>query len=91
MTGRAVASMPLARPGDDVRRVTRRGGLGDLLDGAPAAAGVVLGDRDEQERDREADERRSVQLPERELPPSNASVTGMNPTADSTVATITLV
>ena len=80
----------LGEAGDDVRRVAGRRRLGDLLHRAPAAAGVVLGDRDEQERDREPDERRAVQLPERELPPSNAIVTGMNPIAESTVATITL-
>ena len=44
------------------------GCFGDLLDGAPAATGVELGDRDEQEGDREPDERRAVELPERELP-----------------------
>ena len=42
------------------------GGRGDLLHRAPAAAGVELGDRDEQERDRQPDEGRAVQLPERE-------------------------
>ena len=52
---------------DDVRRVARLRGLGDLLDRVPARARVVLGDRDEEERDGEPDERRAVELPEREL------------------------
>ena len=59
----------LGEAGDDVRRMPGRGRFGDLLDRAPAAPGVVLGDRDEQEGDREADERRAVELPERELRP----------------------
>ena len=51
-------------PFDDVRRVPglRRGG--DRLHRIPAGAGVVLGDRDEQERDDQADERRDVEVGE---------------------------
>ena len=52
-------------PGDDVRRVAGRRRLGDLLHRVPARARVVLGDRDEQERDRETDQGRDVELPER--------------------------
>ena len=49
---------------DDVRRVTGLRRLGDRLDRVPARAGVVLGDRDEQERDDQADDRRQVQVGE---------------------------
>ena len=49
-------------------------------------------DRDEEERDREADERRAYrfQKSNSSVRSSNAIVTGMNPTTDSTVATGTL-
>ena len=53
--------------GDDVRRVPGLGRLGDRLDRIPARAGVVLGDRDQQEGHAEADQRRAVQVPEAEL------------------------
>ena len=51
---------------DDVRRVAGLRGPGDRLDRVPARARVELGDRDEQERNREADQRRAVELPEAE-------------------------
>ena len=47
---------------DDVRRVAGLRGLGDLLHRVPAGAGVELGDRDEQERDDQADDRREVEI-----------------------------
>ncbi len=53
---------------DDVRRVAGLGRGRDRLDGIPARARVVLGDADEQYRDREADQRRPIEVPERELP-----------------------
>ena len=53
--------------GDDVRGVPGLGRRRDRLDRAPARARVVLGDRDQQERDAQADQRRPVQLPEAEL------------------------
>ena len=46
--------------------MSRRRSRGDLLHRAPATTGVELRDRDEQERDRKADERRAVELPEGE-------------------------
>ena len=49
-------------PFDDVRRVAGLRRLRDRLDRVPARAGVVLGDRDEQERDDQADERRDVEV-----------------------------
>ena len=54
------------QPFDDVRRVAGLRGLRDRLDGVPARAGVELGDRDQQEGDHEADERRAVELAEAE-------------------------
>ena len=63
--------------------------LGDRLDRVPAGARVVLGDRDEQERDDEPDERRDVEVAEAEAAAVEAIVIGMNPSADSTVATST--
>ena len=51
---------------DDVRRVAGARGRGDLLHRAPAGARVELGDRDEQEGDDQADERREVEVPEAE-------------------------
>ena len=77
-------------PFDDVRRVAGLGRLRDRLDRVPARARVELGDRDEQERDDEADRaprRRGRQ--KLNAPPSKAIVTGMNPSAESTVATST--
>ena len=46
--------------------MARLRGLRDLLHRAPAGARVVLGDRDKEERHGEADQRRHVELPERE-------------------------
>ena len=49
-------------PGDDVRRVARQRLLGDPLHRAEAGARVVLGDRDDQRRDDEADQRAPVEV-----------------------------
>ena len=51
---------------DDVRRVAGLGCARDVLHRLPARARVVLGDRDEQERHAEPDQRRAVQVPEAE-------------------------
>ena len=55
-TGIAGVSMPTARPRDDVGGGAGEGGLGDGLDGAVAALGVVLRDPDEEERGDQADD-----------------------------------
>ena len=53
-------------PLDDVGRVPRLGRARDRLHRPPARARVVLGDRDERERDDEADQRGDVELAEGE-------------------------
>ena len=57
---------PYREPFDDVGRMPGAGGAGDHLHRRPARARVVLGDRDEQERDDQADQRRDVEVPEAE-------------------------
>ena len=49
-------------PFDDVRRVAGLRRLRDRLDRVPPGAGVELGDRDEQERHDQADDRRQVEV-----------------------------
>ncbi len=49
---------------DDVRRMPCLRRLGDRLHGMPARAGVVLGDRDQQERDDQTDDCRHVEVGE---------------------------
>ncbi len=66
MTGRSGGLQAHREAGDDVRRVARLRGLRDLLDRRPARARVELRDRDEQERDGEADHGGAVQLAEAE-------------------------
>ena len=57
-----------------------------ILTGGPAGAGVELGDRDQQEGHAQTDQRAAVELAEAERVVSNASITGMNPSAERTVA-----
>ena len=64
MTGSSSRLHPDREPRDDVRRVAGLGGFRDLLDRRPARARVELGDRDEQERHREADQGSAVELAE---------------------------
>ena len=79
ITGSAVACIPIGEALDDVRRVAGLGRARDRLDRVPARAGVVLGDPDEERGDREPDQRRAVEIAEREVcrVESKPIVTGM--------------